>query len=186
MVSLLKVKQFINHYKLATLVDVVLFATITYALHFLWWHFLWKAETFSFLHQWASVLAHWVFLSSSWILEHVFSLSHNTYDDTLYFENGYIAIIESCSGLKQFYQLFFLLLLFPGPWKHKLWYIPSGMLLIFFVNVFRIISLSYILIWWPKYWDFAHLWILRPFYYVLIFALWLIWVEYFKNKEKKQ
>ncbi len=38
--------------------------------------------------------------------------------------NGYVGVNESCSGLKQFYQIAVLFILFPGPWKHKLWYIP--------------------------------------------------------------
>jgi exosortase/archaeosortase family protein len=175
--------EFLSQKKLQPFVHVFLFALITYTLHSLWWHFFWKHEAFYFLHQWASVLAHWVYACSAFILDHVFILKHTAKDDTLFFYNGSISIIESCSGLKQFYQLFFLLLLFPGPLKHKLWFIPSGMFLIFLVNVFRIVSLSYILLWFPDHWDFAHLWILRPFYYVVIFVVWLIWVEKLTTKK---
>ena len=31
-------------------------------------------------------------------------------------------------------------------------------------------------------WNFAHMWVLRPFFYVVIFTEWLVWVQYFRNK----
>lgn len=164
------------------LLNISLFILITLVLHKIWWMLLWPSETFSFLHDWANVLSHWVFLGSSRILEHVFMMEHEAANNTLYFSNGYIAVWSSCSGLKQFYQLFFLLVLFPGPARHKLWYIPTGLLLIFMVNIFRIVVLAFVLLWMPSVWDFVHLWILRPFYYVVIFLLWMIWVEKFKIK----
>jgi exosortase/archaeosortase family protein len=84
---------------------------------------------------------------------------------------------ESCSGFKQMWQVLVLFLFFPGPWKHKLWFIPMGMFSMFLVNVLRIVGLSFAMIYWPEQWDFIHLWILRPFYYVVIFILWVLWVE---------
>ena len=179
------IKGYINKHNLEFLLDVFLFGLITIALHWLWWNVWWKLEILDFLHSWANLLAHWVYLGSSWVLDNVFSVQHTAKNETLYFSNGYIAVIESCSGLKQFYQLFFLLLIFPGPWKHKLWYIPSGVLLIFLVNIFRIVMLSFILLWKPDIWDLAHMWVLRPFYYVVIFGLWVVWVERFKEKRLK-
>ena len=174
-----QIKEYINKHNLNFIIDILLFGLITIALHWLWWHVWWKYEIFDFLHSWANHLAHWVYLGSTWVLDNIFSVEHIAKNDTLFFYNGYVAIVESCSGLKQFYQLFFLLLIFPGPWKHKLWYIPSGIFLIFLVNIFRIVMLSFILLWKPDIWDWAHMWVLRPFYYVVIFGLWVVWVERF-------
>ncbi len=122
-------------------------------------------------------LAHITFLVSSWLLQHVFVLEHTTEGDAMYFDAGYVAINSGCSGLKLFYQFTFLMLFFLGPWKKKLWYIPMGVFIVFLTNLFRIIILSYTLYWWPEQWDFVHTWILRPFFYVVIFALWVYWVE---------
>jgi len=180
-----QVKEYINKHNLNFLIDIILFGFITIALHWLWWHVWWKYEIFEFLHSWASMLAHWVYLGSTWVLNNIFSVQHIAQNDTLFLSTGYVAVIESCSGLKQFYQLFFLLLIFPGPWNHKIWYIPSGIFLIFLVNIFRIVMLSFILLWKPDIWDFAHMWILRPFYYVVIFILWVVWVEKFKVEKLK-
>jgi len=100
---------------------------------------------------------------------------------TMWFNQGmgYIIVNSSCSGLKQAYQVTALFVLFPGPWKHKLWFIPAGWAIMFLTNVFRIVVLSLILVWRPEYWNFSHDWILRPFFYVIIFGLWVIWVERF-------
>jgi exosortase/archaeosortase family protein len=77
------------------------------------------------------------------------------------------------------------MVLFPGPWKKKLWYIPIGLIVIHLTNIFRIIALSVIVMEWPQYWTFSHDWILRPFFYVVIFIMWVIWVEKFRTKPKK-
>lgn len=74
-------------------------------------------------------LAHQVFLPSAWIVENILQYNITTHDDTLFFgNNGYVAVEGSCSGLKLFYQWFVLMILFPGPWKKKLWYIPLGLI----------------------------------------------------------
>ena len=134
-------------------------------------------------------MAYQVFWPSAWIVEHILGYDINTLNTTIYFpNNGFIAVNGSCSGLKQFYQWIFLMVLFPGPWKQKLWYIPLGMFVIHLVNIMRIVILSIILMKWPDQWNFSHDWILRPFFYVVIFTLWVIWVEKFRNKalRKKQ
>ncbi len=40
------------------------------------------------------------------------------------------------------------------------------------------------MLYWPENWDFIHLWVLRPIYYVAIFILWVIWVEKFGSLKK--
>jgi exosortase/archaeosortase family protein len=105
----------------------------------------------------------------------------------IFLRNNYsIYINESCSGFKQMFQILILFVLFPGPWKHKLWFIPAAIVSMFFVNVIRVIGLSYAMIYMPQHWDFIHLWIMRPFYYVAIFIMWVIWVEKFRNTHRKE
>ena len=176
-----KYKNFVKKHRLESLVDVAVFAIIIYAFHLLWWTvglrgFLLEYTGF---HDLELFMANQVFMPSAWFVKHVIGYDINTYDTTLYFlpNKGYIAVNGSCSGLKQFYQWLFLMILFPGPWKKKLWYIPLGMLVIHLENIFRIIILSVILIHWPDQWQFLHDWVLRPFFYVVIFLMWVLWVE---------
>lgn len=175
--------SFIQKYKLQSLVDVAIFCIITVFFHFLWWNGL-KSFLLTYLSfgSMEAFMAHQVFLPSAWIVENVLAYPVNTVGNGLYFENGgYVEVVGSCSGLKQFYQWIMLMILFPGPWKKKLWYIPLGLLVIHIVNIFRIVILSVVVVHWPQHWDFIHEWILRPFFYVVIFMLWVIWVEKLKG-----
>lgn len=180
---------FIDKHKLRPIVDVLIFMVIIVFFHFLWWdwgfkNLLLKYFSFAELEQF---MAYQVFLPSAWIVEHIIGYDINTLNTTLYFpNNGYIAVNGSCSGLKQFYQWIFLMVLFPGPWKQKLWFIPLGLLVIHLTNIFRIVVLSVILMNWPDYWQASHDWLLRPFFYVVIFALWMLWEEKFRYKKEKK
>jgi len=181
-----RVADFIDKHKLRPIADVFVFMIIIVFFHFLWWDwglkdFLLEYLSFSELEQF---MAYQVFIPSSWIVEHIIGYDINTLNTTLYFpNNGYIAVNGSCSGLKQFYQWIFLMILFPGPWKHKAWFIPLGIVVIHLTNIFRIVVLSVILMNWPEQWSTAHDWVLRPFFYVVIFALWVIWEEKFRYKK---
>lgn len=166
-------------------IDIGLFVIITYAFHSLWWDFANFIKSFTAVNMTADWLAKQVYISSLWINRNVLGMHITTEDpNTMWFSNGgFVTIVESCSGLKQFYQIFVLFVLFPGPWKHKLWFIPMSLLIMHFVNIMRIVILSVIAVWKPEYWDFTHSWILRPFFYVVIFALWVWWVEKFSRRK---
>jgi exosortase/archaeosortase family protein len=164
--------------------------------HFLWRTFIGDALTIDFIRHSAEWLACQVYLQSAWFLNITGvnvtafdeltisgSLRHNVF---YYAENnGYVYVNLSCSGLKQFYQWFFLMILYPGTWKHKTWFIPFGILVIHLVNVFRILSMVFVTMLIPEHWDFMHDWILRPFFYVVMFFLWVWWNERFYLKNKK-
>ena len=189
---LYEVKLFIKKNNFQFLVDVLLFAVIIYFFHWLWWTGGLKSflKDFAFFSETESFLAHQVFLSASWIVEHIIHYPIRTADNTLFFaNNGYVAVEGACSGLKQFYQWTVLMILFPGPWKKKLWYIPLGIIIIHLFNILRIVILSVVTVHLPQQWDFIHSWILRPFFYVVIFALWVVWVEWVRpegNRNDRQ
>lgn len=180
-----KYTSLINKYKLQPLVDVAIFAIIIVFFHYIWWHgFKSFLQDFAAFNQVEAFLAHQVFLPSAWIVENILAYPITTQDNTLFFaNNGYVAVEGSCSGLKQFYQWTVLMILFPGPWKKKLWYIPMGLLIIHIVNIFRIVILSIVVVHWPQHWDTIHMWILRPFFYVVIFGMWVVWVERIRGGE---
>ncbi|RLD88801.1 MAG: hypothetical protein DRJ09_07680 [Bacteroidetes bacterium] len=182
------VKSFIKKYKLQPIVDVLLFGIIIYFFHWLWWtgglkHFL---KEFVFFSEMEEFMAHQVFLPAAWIVDHVIGYHVTTMHNTILLPeiNGYVAVEGACSGLKQFYQWTILMILFPGSWKKKLWYIPIGLIIIHLNNILRIVILSIVVVHWPQHWDFIHLWILRPFFYVVIFLLWVLWVEKIRGSKK--
>jgi exosortase family protein XrtF len=72
---------------------------------------------------------------------------------------------------------------FPGMWKHKLWYIPIGCVLITLINVLRIVTLAIIQLHYSRKWlDFNHTYTFTILVYGFIFFLWLFWVNKIAKK----
>lgn len=182
-------KKFIERYRAISrgpfgfVIDIALFAVITYGFHLVFRAYAREIMSVPFVVSSSDFLAEKVYQISLWLNRNILGLSITTEPvNTMWFSNGgYIAVNSSCSGLKQFYQVLVLFVLFPGPWRHKIWFIPLGFLVMFVANVFRIIALSVILLWKPELWDFSHDWILRPFFYLVLFMLWVWWVERFRR-----
>jgi exosortase/archaeosortase family protein len=158
--------------KTTIILKLSLFLIITYALHKTWWFGIKYFRDFQIYEILAGSLQDQVFATSYWINTKIFGLDLSKSGHTMYFHPGYIEINQSCSGLKQQYQWIFLTLLFPSSIQQKLTWLPAGMLIMYGVNILRILILSLILIWIPGIWDVAHDWVLRPGFYVVIFLMW--------------
>lgn len=182
--------KFIKKYKLHVLRDVIIFAVITLTIHFSYryWanktHYRPIQKEMNFAHE---EMAWIVFDQSTWIIDHVLRIPINAdANRVIHFAgNGFIAINQSCSGLKPILQFILLMLIFPGPWKHKAWFIPMGIVIVHFTNLFRISGLAVVTVTIPEYWQFSHDYLFRPFFYVVIFLLWVWWVERFRAKALK-
>jgi exosortase/archaeosortase family protein len=122
------------------------------------------------------------FIIDKWVLR--ISVEHGVLTNTINFTDGYVTVEEGCSGFKQLYQLLGLFLIFPGTWKIKLWYLPFSWLVMHAVNILRIVILSLAVIYVPRQWDFIHLWVLRPMFYVVIFGLWVIFIGITRKKKE--
>lgn len=65
-----------------------------------------------------------------------------------------------------------------GPWRHKLWYIPLGMLAVQMINNVRILGLALLLKHSPpQYWQFNHSVTALIFTYGLIFWMVVWWMR---------
>ena len=184
-----KASTFITKHKLRPIVDVLIFSIIIVFFHKFWWDWGFKAFLINYLSftELEQFMAVQVFIPSSWIVEHIIGYDIRTLNTTMYFpNNNWLEVNGSCSGLKQFYQWIILMVLFPGPWKQKLWYIPMGIVVIHLINIMRIVILAIIMEVAPDYWHISHDWILRPFFYVVIFVMWVIWVEKFAHPKTKK
>lgn len=176
-----KADKFIKKNKLNVLRDVILFALITLAIHYS--YRFWVRQDYwpvpGVMHSAHDAMSEQVYRQSVWFIDRVLPIPFTTGEPRLMlFENGgYVGINESCSGLKPMIQFVLLFLIFPGPWKKKLWFIPLGLLIVHLTNLFRISGLSVVTVTVPEYWDFSHDYLFRPFFYVVIFLLWVWWVE---------
>ena len=153
----------------------------------------WFEETAWFMAM-ADVATRWVYVASARVNEIILggvmtrldAVNTFRFDITAGGETlvRHLIIDHTCSGLKQFYQAFFLFLLYPGSARHKLWYIPMALVIMHLVNIIRVVGLSLTMVYAHQHWDFMHDWVLRPFFYVVLFGLWVVWDARFFQSDK--
>jgi exosortase/archaeosortase family protein len=117
-----------------------------------------------------------------------------------------VEIIWGCTGLKQFFMFAFILALYYGPVKKKVWYIPLSLFILFAINILRLVIIVLIIrtpfpewfisvnewynsctwvntkeCYYKFYKDWFNLFHRDIFVWVyydgVIFVLWLIWEE---------
>jgi exosortase family protein XrtF len=90
---------------------------------------------------------------------------------------------DPCNGLTLFALFSLFIIAYPGPWKHKAWYIPVGITLIHIMNVIRIAALYIITLERPEWLDFNHTYLFQTLMYGFIFLLWYVWIKKFSSKK---
>jgi exosortase family protein XrtF len=88
---------------------------------------------------------------------------------------------SECNALKLFALFGVFIIAYPGPWKHKLWFIPTGIIAIHILNVLRVAMLAIIQKINYNWLDFNHTYTFTFIIYTFIFALWMIWVNRFSG-----
>lgn len=190
-------KAYIKDPKNRSIVDVGIFILLILSFHYL--YLGWQACNYWPIKGAIDKLSVWsvdmLFNQCSWVLQHVFGIDITTLSDqrliaALNKEGSWsnVVIAPECASLKQWLHWLFLMLLFPGPWKHKIWYIPAGLVIIEWTNIVRICGILMMQMQWPgpNTFHIAHDYIFKVFFYLVIFLMWVLWVEKFKNKESKQ
>jgi exosortase/archaeosortase family protein len=166
---------------------VLLFIVITILIHFsfrFWAHTLHYFPISDFFYWITNLMEDMVFKHSNWVITHILRVKTVLNDHTIYLNDNWgIIISEGCTGLKQFIQVFLLFLIYPGPWKHKLWFIPAGMILMHLTNILRISLLAEAMKWNLPHIHFIHNYPLRFLFYIGIFALWWLWAEKISKKK---
>jgi exosortase/archaeosortase family protein len=184
------IKAYCKDPKNRSTVNVGLFILLIISFHFLYlgWQALgyWPVGKLVYsLMLWSVDL---VYSQSCWVLDHIFHIDITTISEkrliaTPNKDGGWARVIiaPECASLKQWMHWIFLMVLFPGPWKHKLWYIPAGLVIIEWTNVVRICGVLMMQIPWPNSFHLAHDYIFKFFFYFVIFLMWVLWVEKFYN-----
>ena len=186
-----KLKELYADKRYQSYFDVGLFFVLIFSFHFI--YVIWEGPmnfwpirgTVDKLFNWASAL---LFDQGNWVLEHVFGMDFITQDRTIAFINktgsySAVTVAPECTSLKQWLHWLFLMLIFPGPWKHKAWYIPLGLIIVEFTNVARVVGIALFLVHFPNDFELAHDVIFKIMFYLVIFLMWMIWVERFLHKK---
>ena len=84
-----------------------------------------------------------------------------------------------CNGVTLMFLFAIFIIAYPGNFKHKLWYLPIGIILVYSLNLFRIVSLSLIAYYKPSYLEINHTYTFTFIAYSFVFSLWMLWVNKF-------
>ena len=182
------IKAYCKDPKNRSTVNVGLFILLIISFHFL--YLGWQALGYWPVGKLVYSLMLWsvdmVYSQSCWVLDRVFHIDITTISQQRLIaavnkDGGWARVIiaPECASLKQWMHGIFLMVLFPGPWKHKLWYIPAGLVIIEWTNVVRICGVLMMQIPWPNSFHLAHDYIFKFFFYLVIFLMWVLWVEQF-------
>lgn len=176
--------------QLQILYDVLLFIVLILSFHFL--YLFWSRGGFyplgAFVKQFFSLASHHLFLQSKVMLD-LTGIEYTTREQTFYITNilgstSWVEVSPACTSLKQWLHWVFLMILFPGPWRHKLWYIPIGLVIIQGISILRITGLACAVYRWPGSFPFFHDYVFKGLFYGTIFLMWVIWTEFLRKKHR--
>ena len=201
--SIQDIKAYCQDPKNRSTVNVGLFIILIISFHFL--YLGWQALGYWPVGRLVYSLMVWsvdmVYSQSCWVLDRIFhvditTLSGHRLIAAMDKDGGWARVIiaPECASLKQWMHWIFLMVLFPGPWKHKLWYIPAGLVVIEWTNVVRICGILLMQMQWPNIhirlmgsdintFHLAHDYVFKFFFYLVIFLMWVLWVEKFYDKK---
>ena len=189
MVKRKRIKQFIKNNPIVK--DFLLFAVVTILFHFLYWETnmnlwlfgSWTKDIYDFFTLIAlkgtALLSEFFFATDFEVASSClrFFDSNNTTICTM-------EVVDSCSGIKQLLQLFMIMLIVPNKlWKRMVYFLCASIVVLFF-NIVRIFGLTGVLLYHSDKYQFIHDWIGRPFHYVVVFLIWVIWIEFFAYTKK--
>ena len=95
----------------------------------------------------------------------------------VYFHDAGVVIEDGCNGLSALSLFIGFVLAYPGTWGRRALFIPAGLLVILITNVLRCASLLFISYQWPEMFASVHGFHALFVFYVVIFALWVVWTH---------
>ncbi|KJD31955.1 molecular chaperone GroEL [Tamlana nanhaiensis] len=104
----------------------------------------------------------------------------------LIFNGKYLArIVEGCNSVSVIILFVSFIVAFSGSLKSTIFYVVFGSVLIYIVNLLRIVVLSIGLYKYPEHDHVLHNVIFPAIIYGMLFLLWVIWVNQFSKFENK-
>jgi exosortase family protein XrtF len=88
-----------------------------------------------------------------------------------------ISVFEGCNSINVMIVFVAFLFAFGGEQKKIVWFLPTGLAIIYVANLGRVMILYYVAEYWQQYFYYVHKYILTAFLYGIVFTLWWLWVE---------
>ena len=89
-----------------------------------------------------------------------------------------VEIVNGCNGIAAMGLFLGFILSYPGDFKNRLSFCVVGIGVIYLVNIARIMILVITQAKWPQFFDFTHDYSTTAIFYIVIFVLWMIWVNF--------
>lgn len=96
-----------------------------------------------------------------------------------------IYLADGCSGISAIGLLIGFVVAYPGRWVPRLAFITMGIGIIYLTNILRNIILAITQLHWPGFFDFTHTYSTTTIFYLVIFALWVVWINYGERQAKQ-
>lgn len=146
------------------------------------------------------VLLFYVLYINDWFQSHVFGPLVNVYasfsgkilnllgqqttvfGDTISSSRFSVGIKQGCDAAEPMVLLIAGILAFPSSLKKKIYGLLTGLLILFVLNIVRIISLYFIGASHPELFDTMHLEVWQVIFIIIAFALWFFWLQAGRTK----
>ena len=97
-----------------------------------------------------------------------------------------VTIFNGCNGLEAILIFVSGVIAFPAPWRRKLLGVLLGFIAIQVFNVIRVVSLFYIGVFEPAWFNVSHVFIWQSLVIVFGVVLWLVWVRRYALAQVKR
>ncbi len=97
-----------------------------------------------------------------------------------------VTIFNGCNGLEAILIFVSGVVAFPAPWRRKLLGVLLGFVAIQVFNVIRVVSLFYIGVFEPAWFNVSHVFIWQSLVIVFGVVLWLVWVRRYALVQAKR
>lgn len=97
-----------------------------------------------------------------------------------------VNVFEGCNGINVMIVYLSFLLAFKGAWKSTIIYFFFGLVIIYCMNMVRILLLFEIAYYFPERLYFFHKYFFTGIIYVVVFIIWYFWIKRIRLREKQQ
>ena len=99
----------------------------------------------------------------------------------LWKDKNVISVFEGCNSVNVLVVFLSFVFSFSNQWKQAFLFIAWGSLVLYFINLIRVIALFEVAVFFPDSMYFFHKFLFTGMIYMVVFLLWFLWIK----KQKK-
>jgi len=107
---------------------------------------------------------------------------------TVFLKNGsrvVLNVFEGCNGINVIIIFVAFIIAFGGPTRTMIWFLPMGVAVIHLSNLLRLSLLYFTAQHYEQYFYFVHKYFFTAVLYLIIFALWAVWIIRYNVKSSQ-